>query len=68
MNLQDSYLEPYKNLLSSKNVSKKFCWFCQRPCYEFISICEYCIQEKFKKKKKNNKNIANKNKIEIILK
>ena len=29
---------------------KRFCWFCQKECFTFISICEDCAYEKITKK------------------
>lgn len=28
----------------------KYCWFCEAECYDFISICDFCKNIKFKKK------------------
>lgn len=27
----------------------KYCWFCDTKCYNFISICKTCKNERFKK-------------------
>ena len=32
---------------------KKLCWFCDRVCDSFISICEPCREEKKKMQQKN---------------
>ena len=32
--------------------NKRLCWFCQKECYDFIAICEYC--KYYNRKKKNN--------------
>jgi hypothetical protein len=37
--------------------NEKFCWFCQRPCFKFVSICTICENERIlnkKNKKKDN--------------
>jgi len=37
----------------SKNIkSDKVCWFCEKKCYDFVSICKNCKYEKFIKNKK----------------
>jgi hypothetical protein len=35
----------------SKNI-KRVCWFCEKKCYDFVSICDFCKYEKFPKNKK----------------
>ena len=39
----------------------KLCWFCDKKCFSFVSICEECLKEKQKKihliDKKNKKRI-----------
>lgn len=34
---------------SSKVLNVKNCWFCERPCTTFVSICQICKKDKFKK-------------------
>jgi hypothetical protein len=28
--------------------SSKLCWFCEKKCYSFVSICSDCVKEKQK--------------------
>jgi len=36
-----------------KKVKNKTCWFCERKCEQFVSICEHCkVDRKFYKKNK----------------
>ena len=39
----------------------KLCWFCDKKCFSFVSICEECLKEKQKKihliDKKNKKRL-----------
>ena len=34
---------------------EKLCWFCQRPCFKFVSICGSCEDDKFAKKYNKNR-------------
>jgi hypothetical protein len=34
---------------SNKILNTKNCWFCERPCNTFVSICHLCKKDKFKK-------------------
>lgn len=39
--------------IDNKSKNEKFCWFCQRPCFKFVSICTICENDRiFNKKKK----------------
>ena len=43
------------SLTYSKNINlniKRVCWFCEKKCYDFVSICDFCKYEKFPKNKK----------------
>lgn len=42
---------PDNNKITYSN-KKRLCWFCQRECNNFVSICEYCKSERFSKNKK----------------
>jgi len=35
----------------SKNINI-VCWFCDKKCYDFVSIYDFCKYEKFPKNKK----------------
>ena len=40
--------------ISSEKIAKtRICWFCERKCMEYVSICDICKSEKFKFKNKN---------------
>lgn len=28
--------------------SSKLCWFCEKKCYSFVSICSDCVKQKQK--------------------
>jgi len=32
-----------------KTLIKKLCWFCEKKCYDFVSICPECVVNKRKK-------------------
>lgn len=58
MNLHDSYIDLFKHeLRKTKNKVSLFnklirpCWFCQKDCFDYVSICENCRNEKFVKNK-----------------
>ena len=36
-------------------VTKKTCWFCQKDCVSFVSICEMCNYEKKKRREEKKK-------------
>ena len=41
----------YNNNYNNNNIyNNKKCWFCDAFCKNFVSICENCKQDKFKKK------------------
>ena len=39
-------------------INYKLCWFCDKKCYSFVSICSDCLENKINKinKIKNKKN------------
>jgi hypothetical protein len=46
------HIDNFKNPI--KKVKNKTCWFCERKCDQFVSICESCkIDRKLCKKNKN---------------
>ena len=46
-------IDTSNSITYSKNINiKKVCWFCEKKCYDFVSICDFCKYEKFPKNKK----------------
>jgi hypothetical protein len=45
-------------------INYKLCWFCDKKCYSFVSICSDCLEKKIKKNQTNTflykSNIENK--------
>jgi hypothetical protein len=41
-----------ENTHIKQNLDIKKCWFCDKPCKTFVSICNICQIERFKKIKK----------------
>lgn len=52
--------------------SFKLCWFCEKKCYSFVSICPDCVKEKQKKSNRpiflNSTNLQIKDMNKILLK
>jgi hypothetical protein len=42
----DNYYHKVNNILKNR-----LCWFCERPCDDFVCICTKCKSDKFKNKK-----------------
>ena len=40
-------------IFSEKIVKVRICWFCEKKCLDYVSICDMCKTEKFKFKNKN---------------
>lgn len=59
MTLQKSYIDKKFNNFFHKNVDfdlkknkiYKQCWFCQKDCNNFVSICDSCKSDRFSKAK-----------------
>lgn len=46
---KNSKIESKKNKIIAKE-----CWFCQKPCFKFVSICNNCENDRIRKKNKKN--------------
>jgi hypothetical protein len=47
LHINDKYTNNIKHKVLNKN-----CWFCETVCKDFVSICDFCKQERLKKVKK----------------